>query len=141
MAACKTTDLTWISNVGIFSVSYSQAFAGQPSDLMAKLLNTSSVLMCPHGGTVMAITSNTRSKAGDFLLRASDTFTIAGCSFSTPGGPHPCVRVQWMVTALRCRAGGDVLLNTDSIGLCLAADQAPQGIVLIQSTQPKAGGQ
>src|SRR2546425_872652 len=56
---------------------------------MAALLNSSSVLMCPHGGTVQAITSNTRVKAaGDFLLRSSDTFTIAACPFvlgTSPG--------------------------------------------------------
>jgi hypothetical protein len=97
--------------------------------------------MCPHGGTVTAISSNMRAKAGDFLVRSSDTFTIAGCAFSLPSGPHPCVSVQWVKSALRCKAGGDFLLSQDSVGLCIAADQAPQGTVLIQSTQMRASGQ
>jgi len=68
--------------------------------------------MCPHGGTVTIASSNTRAKAGDFLARSSDTFTIAGCPFTLPGvGSHPCVRVQWVKSALRCQAGGDFLLN------------------------------
>lgn len=108
---------------------------------MSALLTTFSVLMCPHGGTVMANTSNARAKAGDFLVRMSDTFTIAGCPFSTPVGPHPCVRVQWVKATLRCKAAGDFVLSQDSVGLCLAADQAPQGTVLIQSTQMRAAGQ
>src|SRR5215212_973427 len=108
---------------------------------MSALLTTSSVLMCPHGGTVTATSSNTRAKAGDFLVRMSDTFTIAGCSFSTPGGPHPCVRVQWVKATMRCKAIGDLVLSQDSVGLCLAADQALQGTVLIQSTQMRASGQ
>ena len=109
---------------------------------MSNLLTTSSVLMCPHGGTVTIASSNTRAKAGDFLARSSDTFTIAGCPFTLPSTtPHPCVRVQWVKSALRCQAGGDFLLGQDSVGLCLAADQAPQGTVLIQSTQMRAAGQ
>jgi hypothetical protein len=108
---------------------------------MSSLLTTSSVLMCPHGGTVMATSSNTRAKAGEFILRMSDTFTITGCPFTLPGPtPHPCMTVQWVKSALRCKAAGDFALAQDSIGMCLAADQAPQGTVLIQSTQPRVSG-
>jgi len=108
---------------------------------MSFLLTTSSVLMCPHGGTVTATSSNTRAKASNFLVRMSDTFTIAGCPLTFGPTPHPCVRVQWVKSTLRCQAGGDFLLNQDSVGLCLAADQAPQGTVLIQSTQMRVTGQ
>ena len=108
---------------------------------MGQLLNTSSVMMCPHGGMVSAVSSNTKAKAGDFMLRPSDTFTIAGCPLNISGAPHPCVRVQWVVNALRSKAAGDFTLTTDSVGLCLAADQAPQGTVLINFTQPRVSGQ
>jgi hypothetical protein len=109
---------------------------------MPALLTTSSVLMCPHGGSVTATSSNTHAKAGDFLVRMSDTFTIAGCPFTLPSGtPHPCMTVQWVKGAVRCKAAGDFMLSQDSTGLCLAADQAPQGSVLIQSTQTRASGQ
>jgi hypothetical protein len=74
-------------------------------------------------------------------VRPSDTFTIAGCPFTLPSGtPHPCMTVQWVKSTLRCKAAGDFALAQDSIGMCLAADQAPQGTVLIQSTQPRASG-
>ena len=110
---------------------------------MPSLLTTSSVLMCPHGGTVSAASSNTKAKAGDFIVRPSDTFTIAGCPFTLPGAPpipHPCMTVQWIKSTLRCKAAGDFALAQDSIGMCLAADQAPQGTVLIQSTQMRTSG-
>jgi hypothetical protein len=113
----------------------------EEAEIMAALLTTASVLMCPHGGSVTAISSNTRAKAGDFLVRPSDTFTIAGCAFNISGAPHPCMTVQWLKSALRCKAAGDFMLAQDSVGLCLAADQAPQGTVLIQSTQMRASGQ
>ncbi len=108
---------------------------------MSNLLTTSSVLMCPHGGSVSATTTNTHAKAGDYLVRMTDTFTIAGCAFTLPSGtPHPCVSVKWVKGTTRCKVSGDFLLSQDSTGLCLAADQAPQGSVMIQSTQARASG-
>jgi len=109
---------------------------------MPGLLNSSSVMMCPHGGLVQAITSNTRSKgAGDFFLRMSDTFLISACPFILGLVPHPCVQVQWVQPAVRGKAGGDFALTEASVGLCLAADMAPQGTVQIVFTQPRVAGQ
>jgi hypothetical protein len=105
------------------------------------LLNTSSVLMCPHGGTVQAISTDTRvNVAGGPALRQSDTFTIVGCPFSTPFGPHPCVQVQWVQPAADSQAMGDFALTEASVGLCLAADMAVQGTVLILATQARVSG-
>jgi hypothetical protein len=110
---------------------------------MPGLLNSSTVMMCPHGGSVSAATSNTRVKAGgDFVLRSSDTFTIAGCPFTLPPAtPHPCVQVQWSLPSQHSQAAGDFALTEQSVGLCVAADQAPQGTVQIVFTQPKVAGQ
>ena len=109
---------------------------------MPNLLTVSSSLMCPHGGTVSAISSNARaSAAGDFILRASDTFTIAGCPINIAGGPHPCVTVQWVQPAMRGTVLGDAVLTDASVGLCKAADQAVQGTVLVTMTQPRVSGQ
>jgi len=108
---------------------------------MADLLNTSSIMLCPHGGTVSVISSNTKTKAGgDFVLRSADTFIIAGCSFN-PGTAHPCVRVQWVQTDTRSQVLGDFTLSAESVGLCVAGDQAVQGTVLVSFTQPKVSGQ
>ncbi len=108
---------------------------------MPGLLNSSSVMMCPHGGQVQAITTNTRTKlAGDFALRQSDTFVIAGCPFILGLVPHPCVQVQWVQPALQSQALGDFTLTEASVGFCVAADQAVQGAVLILLTQPQVSG-
>jgi hypothetical protein len=107
---------------------------------MPPLLTQSSTMMCPHGGTVTAIPGSTRAQAGGAsVLRASDTFIIAGCSF-VPGTPHPCVSVKWAQSAQRLKHGGDFVLNQASVGFCLAGDQAPQGMVIIAATQPQASG-
>jgi hypothetical protein len=109
---------------------------------MAGLLNASSMLMCPHGGTVTIITSNTKVMGGgDFLVLSSDTFLIAGCPFVIGMVPNPCVQVQWVETALRSQALGDFTLTEESVGLCLADDAAVQGTVLIILTQPEVAGQ
>lgn len=107
---------------------------------MPPLLTQASTLMCPHGGTVTAIPGSMRAQAdGAAVLRASDSFIIAGCSFA-PVVPHPCVSVQWVQSALRTKHAGDFVLTEASVGLCLAGDQAPQGVVLVVATQPRAAG-
>jgi hypothetical protein len=108
---------------------------------MADLLTTASQLMCPHGGTVTVVTSNTRSTAGgSAVVRSTDTFTVAGCVFTLATVPHVCVRVQWVQPAAQSRAGGDFTLTQQSVGLCLAADQAPQGTDQVVATQPRVSG-
>jgi len=114
--------------------------------MSGQLLTIQSALQCPHGGKVVIATSNTHSNANQTpLALATDTFTVAGCQFQIPVGPvmvpHPCVRVQWIVPTMRGAADRNPTLSTDSVGLCLAVDQVPQGAVVISQTQPKASGQ
>jgi hypothetical protein len=109
---------------------------------MAGLLTMSSVMMCPHGGTVQPVTSNARTKAaGDFVLRASDTFLIAGCPFVIGIVPSPCVQVQWVQPSVDSQVISDQTLTEESVGLCIAATQAVQGTVLVAFTQPRVSGE
>jgi hypothetical protein len=107
---------------------------------MPALLTASSTMMCPHGGTVTAVPGQTQAIAGAPVLCSSDSCTIAGCAFNISNVPSPCVTVQWVQAAARVQAGGNPVLNEASVGLCLAATQAPQGTVLIAATQPAAAG-
>jgi hypothetical protein len=108
---------------------------------MPGLLTTASVMMCPHGGTVQPITTDTRVRAaGSPVLLASDTFVIVGCLLTLPSGPHPCVSVNWAVPAAESQAVGDATLTEASVGFCSAADQAVQGVVLVVATQPRVSG-
>jgi len=112
--------------------------------MAASLLNVSSSLQCPHGGTVQISSANSKVKAdGAFAALATDTFTISGCPFQIPGTPpipSPCMTVQWVVTAMRTKTNGTPNLNQSSVGLCLSAAQIPQGPVTIVNTQSKAAG-
>ncbi len=112
--------------------------------MAAALLTTASSLQCPHGGTVAIASGNSTVVAGAALALATDTFTISGCPFQIPVGagtaPHPCMTVQWTKANLLTTVNGTPTLAQDSAGLCLAADQAPQGPVSVVSTQPTVIG-
>jgi len=113
--------------------------------MSGQLLTTQSTLMCPHGGTVSIVSSNTRVNADNAPLALStDTFTVSGCPFQIPVGtgtvPHPCVTVQWVMPNLNSSVNGARTLSMGSAGICLAADQVPQGKVVISMTQAKASG-
>jgi hypothetical protein len=109
---------------------------------MPGLITTAAVMTCPHGGTVQGTPSSPRVQAGGApLLTASDTFVIAGCTFTLGVVPHPCVSVQWVQPAGRSTSGSNPTLTMASVGLCVAADQAVQGTVLIATTQQNAAGQ
>jgi hypothetical protein len=109
---------------------------------MANLLNTSSIMMCPHGGTVSVITSNTQvMAAGDPLICASDTYLVAGCPFVVGIVPNPCLQVQWVQPDAESQVMGDFTLSEDSVGLCIAGDMAVQGTALIMFTQPQVSGE
>jgi hypothetical protein len=106
---------------------------------MAEILTTASSIMCPHGGSVSIVSSNTSTRAGGAaMVRPSDTFIVAGCAFSLPAGPHPCVTVEWQAPAATTKAAGAAVLTRNSIGLCKAADQAVQGAAIVQNTQTRA---
>jgi hypothetical protein len=108
---------------------------------MPGFLTAASVLMCPHGGTVQIVPSNTDVMfAGAPAVTASDTFIVAGCPFLIGIVPSPCVTVQWVQPAAQNTVGSNPTLTEASVGLCLAATQAPQGPVVIASTQPSVSG-
>lgn len=108
---------------------------------MSNLLNTASTLMCPHLGTVTAGTTNARvMAAGDPVVRSTDTFSIAGCTFMIGTDPHPCVRVEWVTPNAQSSAEGDPTLSESSVGFCVAADDVVQGTVMVVETQTEVAG-
>lgn len=102
-------------------------------------LTATSRLQCPHGGQVQIVPADTRSRAGGApLATASGQFLVTGCPFQLPGPtPSPCVQVIWQVPDTRVRAGGGFTLSQSSVGLCMSAAGAPQGPVVIVSTQTR----
>ena len=109
------------------------------------LLHVGASVLCPHGGQVTISTPNARViVGGQPVATFADSDTIAGCPFQvpTPGGPkpQPCIRIQWTRPAQRVIISGQPALLQTSSGICLSAEQIPQGPPNIVATQPRARG-
>jgi hypothetical protein len=101
------------------------------------LLHVNATVLCMHAGQAQATVPNPRVKvSGQPTVQQPNPWTIAGCPFSTPGGPMPCVTAQWITAATRVLSGGMPLLLQDSQAVC-----APNGTgVNIVATQVRVKG-
>jgi uncharacterized Zn-binding protein involved in type VI secretion len=106
------------------------------------LVHLGATIFCPHGGPVNIIPTNTRVLvSGQPVATLGDTYLVAGCAFTIPGPkPQPCVRVQWLVPATRVFVNGQPAILQTSAGLCLSAEQIPQGPPVVAATQPRVIG-
>lgn len=105
------------------------------------LYNVGTTAMCGHGGQITAVASSPRVTLGGMPATTSaDNFLIAGCAFNVSGSPHPCMKVQWLVPAVRVTIGGQPAVLQTSTGLTLAGDQAPQGSPIVVSGQVRVRG-
>ena len=110
--------------------------------MAGNILNTSSTIMCPHGGQATLFTSNTRVFAdGAPALLESDIHPVVGCPFTVGPKYSPCVRMEWSAGASKVAIGGTPVLVQTSVGRCLNAESATQGVAIIVNTQIKASGQ
>lgn len=106
------------------------------------LYHVGATAICPHGGQVTVIPTNTRVLVnGQPVATMGDTYLVAGCAFTIPPGkPQPCVKVQWLVPATRVLVNGQPAILQTSTGLCLSAEQIPQGPPLVIAAQPRVIG-
>lgn len=95
--------------------------------------------MCTHGASAVLFTSNTGVNVDNApALLETDIHPVAGCPFTLPGPkPSPCVRIEWTAGAEMCKANGTKVLVQSSIGKCMSAEGAMQGIAIIAQTQMK----
>lgn len=101
------------------------------------LLHQGATVLCMHGGQAQPTAPNPRVKVGgQMVVTQSAPHTVAGCPFSTPGGPLPCVTAQWITAAVRVKVGGLPVLLQDSQAVC-----TPNGTgVTIVMTQVRVRG-
>ena len=106
------------------------------------LMHVGATAICPHGGQVSIISSNSRVLVGGQpVATLGDTYLVAGCAFTVPPGkPQPCVKVQWLAPAGRVLVGNQPVVLQTSTGLCQSAEQIPQGPPNVVATQVKAMG-
>lgn len=101
------------------------------------LLHQGATVLCMHGGQAQPTAPNPRVKVGgQMVVTQSAPHTVAGCPFSTSGGPLPCVTAQWITAAVRVKVGGLPVLLQDSQAVC-----TPNGTgVTIVMTQVRVRG-
>ncbi len=105
------------------------------------LVHVGATILCPHAGQASVVSSNTRVMVSNqFVALVDDNYPIAGCPFVLGNTPHPCVKIQWLVPATRVFVNKKPVILQSSSGLCLAADQAPQGPPNIVMTQLRVKG-
>ena len=87
---------------------------------MPFILHANATVLCLHGGQAQATAPNPRVMVGGQpVVTQAAPHTIAGCPFSTPGGPMPCVTAQWITGATRVLAGGQPVLLQTSQATCI----------------------
>jgi hypothetical protein len=109
----------------------------------SELYHVGATAMCPHAGNISTVSSNVRVKvSGNAVATMADASMVAGCSFSVPPTPkpQPCVKVQWLVPAVRVKVMGNQVLLKTSGGLCQSAEQIPQGPPNVVATQIRVKG-
>lgn len=107
------------------------------------IYHVGAVATCPHqAGQITVVSSNTRVFVNGMpAATMADTFTIAGCPFTTPvPKPQPCVTAKFLVPATRVFVNGSPVILQTSTGICQSAEQIPAGPPVIQSTQTRVIG-
>lgn len=104
--------------------------------MAAFLLNTNSVILCPHGGIVTHVptTFTTYRIQGRQPMLLTDEYLIQGC----PGAGGPiggCFRVQWVTASTTLVVKGVPVLTQTSVGICQTAGGIATGPAIIASTQ------
>lgn len=102
-------------------------------------VHVGAAITCMHGAPATVAPGSPRVLlSGMPAATMADQYMVAGCAFTLPGPvAHPCMRIQWVTPALRVLVNGAPLITQGSVGLGVAADQAPQGPAVIASTQPR----
>ena len=104
---------------------------------MAYLLNSDSILMCPHGGTVVWVSSTyTSYKVGNRPpMLKGDVYTVVGCNFIMGAMPNPCSSVEWVTGSPMLTVKGRPVLTHTSVGLCVSRNGLRIGPVMVASYQ------
>jgi hypothetical protein len=104
------------------------------------VLTVASQVMCIHGGQAILTTSNSQLTAGGSpVLLESDIHPVVGCPFTVGVVYMPCVTIQWQAPATALKVNGTPVLLATSIGQCMNASGAPQGVAIVSNPAAMLG--
>lgn len=96
------------------------------------LYHVNATAICPHGGQVSVVSTNTRVMvSGQPVATMGDTHPISGCPLE-----NRCVKVQWTVPASRLFVCGQPVILTTSTGVCISGG----GSTIFITTQTRVSG-
>lgn len=102
------------------------------------LLHQGATVLCAHAGQAMPTAPFPRVKvAGQPVVLQPVPWTVSGCTFPPPPAANgPCVLANFVMGAVRVKAGGMPVLLQDSQAIC-----APTGTPLnVAVVQPRVKG-
>jgi len=109
--------------------------------MAGSLLHVNATVTCPHGGRVTCLPAQPRTVAGGQpVWTVADFTTVVGCAFAVGLKPQPCVTVRWVTPSARLQVNGSPVITQGSAGICLSAEQIPQGPPVVSVVQQRAVG-
>src|SRR5574337_427921 len=95
------------------------------------LLQVGGIINCFHQSGIVTPTlvnpPRVKVNGTQQILTAPESLKVAGCLFNILGSPHPCILVR-VEAATRVKINGRPAAILTPAAVCVAADQAPQGI-------------
>ncbi|HSI59406.1 MAG TPA: hypothetical protein VLA16_17725 [Ideonella sp.] len=107
------------------------------------LLHVNAVMQCTHGVPAQIVPAQPRVLvSGQPVATMSSQVLVAGCPFTVPGPkPQPCITVKWLMPSVRVLVMGQPAMLQPAPGtgpgLCLSAEQIPNGPPIVSAVQPR----
>jgi len=107
------------------------------------LMHVNAACQCTHMAPATIVPSQPRVLVGGQpVAPIGSQIVVAGCLFTVPGPkPQPCVTIKWLMPSVRVLVLGQpaMLLPAPGTGpgLCLSAEQLPQGPPIVSAVQPR----
>lgn len=106
---------------------------------MGFILNSNSVILCPHGGFVghTPLSGTSYRVDGRQPLLLGDIYQITGCPFDPRYG-NSCWKVEWVTGSSLLIVKSRPVLIDSSVGICMSMSGIPQGpaiVAAIRSSQ------
>ena len=107
------------------------------------VLHSNAVVQCTHGIPAQIPPVQPRVLvSGQPVATMASQLLVAGCPFTIPGPkPQPCVTIRWLMPSARVLVMGQPALLQPAPGvgpgLCLSAEQIPNGPPMVSAMQPR----
>lgn len=106
------------------------------------LLHVGAGVQCFHAAPALAQSTNIRVFVGGLpAVTVDDLWRVTGCPFY-PVKPQPCLSIRWAPAARVLINGRPAVVQTTGPGqgVCLPAEQVPQGLPIVSALQTRVAG-